>query len=212
MISNIPCTPRIRRIAPCSKDRIYARLNATQRYSFILPRPAYNPAHLTQTWRKRADGGDSIVRYSPSLLLHTPPTSKRSLLNQGVFLFALVLTLSPALAAQQATIVGTVTDQTGALMSAVTVTVANTQTGARRTESTNNVGQYVVFGLPTSERSASKPSFRPKPYMSLNRPTTFPRMRKSARRGSTTMGFMVGCSGLSTTMPPSVANRFTVAS
>lgn len=59
-----------------------------------------------------------------------------------------LLASSASLAAQEATIVGTVTDQTGALVPKATVTIANTQTGAIRTSVTNNVGQYVAFGLP----------------------------------------------------------------
>src|SRR5207244_3890125 len=41
---------------------------------------------------------------------------------------------------------------------------------------------------------------------------TFPRMRIERRAGSTTIGAMVGCSGLSTMREPSRKNRFTVAS
>ena len=88
------------------------------------------------------------MRYSPSSLLCTFSPDKCSLLNLSVLLFVLVLTASLRLATQEATIVGTVTDQTGGLVPDVKVTAANSQTGARRTALTNNVGQYVVFGLP----------------------------------------------------------------
>jgi Carboxypeptidase regulatory-like domain len=66
----------------------------------------------------------------------------------SVSLIVLILASSVSLAAQEATIVGTVTDQTGALLPKATVAIANTQTGAIRTSVTNNVGQYVAFGLP----------------------------------------------------------------
>ena len=69
-------------------------------------------------------------------------------LNQSVLFVVLVVASVASLAAQEATIVGTVTDQTGGLLPKATVTIANTQTGAIRTSVTNNVGQYVAFGLP----------------------------------------------------------------
>jgi hypothetical protein len=63
--------------------------------------------------------------------------------------FFLLLLLSPSLlAAQEATIVGTVTDPSGALVPDITITVTNVETGAIRTLLTNEVGQYVAPGLP----------------------------------------------------------------
>ena len=50
------------------------------------------------------------------------------------------------------------------------------------------------------------------PYMFRSTPTTLPRIRKSPRSDPTTIGFIVGCSGRSTTASPSRAKRFTVAS
>ena len=84
-----------------------------------------------------------------------------SWLKQSVFLFALVLASSLSLAAQEATIVGTLTDQTGGLLPSVTVTIVNTQTGTLRTSVTNSVGQYVAFGLPigTYDVKAESPGF-----------------------------------------------------
>ncbi len=49
--------------------------------------------------------------------------------------------------AQEATIVGTVTDPSGSVVPNVTVTITNTKTGAVRTMTTNDVGQYVAPGL-----------------------------------------------------------------
>jgi hypothetical protein len=46
--------------------------------------------------------------------------------------------------AQEATIVGTVTDQTGAVVANAKVTATNTDTGVARTATTNEAGQYVL--------------------------------------------------------------------
>jgi Carboxypeptidase regulatory-like domain len=51
-------------------------------------------------------------------------------------------------AAQEATVVGTVTDPAGSVVPNVTITVTNTDTGYVRTFTTNDVGQYVAPGLP----------------------------------------------------------------
>ena len=51
-------------------------------------------------------------------------------------------------AAQEATIVGTVTDPAGSVVPNVTITITNTGTGYVRTFPTNDVGQYVAPGLP----------------------------------------------------------------
>ncbi len=75
-------------------------------------------------------------------------TAKCRWFIRAVFLFVLVLACSTLLAAQEATMVGTVTDQTGGLVPSVTITITNEQTGAIRTLVTNNVGQYVASGLP----------------------------------------------------------------
>ena len=49
----------------------------------------------------------------------------------------------PAIA-QEATIVGTVTDQTGAVVANAKITATNTETGVARTATTNDAGQYVL--------------------------------------------------------------------
>jgi hypothetical protein len=50
--------------------------------------------------------------------------------------------------AQEATIVGTVTDPSGWVIASVAVTIVNEQTGGSRTLATNSVGQYVAPALP----------------------------------------------------------------
>ena len=66
-----------------------------------------------------------------------------------LWILCLLLAGLPFLAAaQEATIVGTVTDPAGSVVPNVTVTVTNTGTGYIRTFTTNDVGQYVAPGLP----------------------------------------------------------------
>lgn len=55
--------------------------------------------------------------------------------------------LSPIAWGQQTTIVGTVTDPSGAVVPGVTITITNTETRITRTITTNDSGQYVVPDL-----------------------------------------------------------------
>src|SRR5580704_4883606 len=67
-----------------------------------------------------------------------------------------------SLTAQVSAIVsGTVTDQSGAVVSSATVTVKSVDTGSVRTTSTDDSGIYRVFSLPVGEYEirAQKPSF-----------------------------------------------------
>ncbi|MGB2639163.1 MAG: carboxypeptidase-like regulatory domain-containing protein, partial [Candidatus Acidiferrum sp.] len=67
------------------------------------------------------------------------------------FLFVLLLSLiafSFSTFAQTATIVGTVTDPSGAVVPNVAVTLTNTDTGTPRVIPTNSDGQYVAVDLP----------------------------------------------------------------
>jgi len=64
-----------------------------------------------------------------------------------VFLSVLVLGLPVPATAQEATIVGTVTDQSGALVPGVSISLTNVNTGVVRTAVTNGVGQYIAPGL-----------------------------------------------------------------
>src|SRR5215469_13580684 len=88
------------------------------------------------------------MRCSSSSLFCTCSTDRCSWINQSVFFFVLVVVSASSLAAQEATLVGTVTDQTGALVPRVSVTVTNIHTGVVRISLTNSVGQYVGFALP----------------------------------------------------------------
>jgi hypothetical protein len=66
------------------------------------------------------------------------------------FLFVLLVALigfSASTFAQQATIVGTVTDPSGAVVPNVAVVITNTDTGQSRTYPTNDAGQYVAPDL-----------------------------------------------------------------
>ncbi len=66
-----------------------------------------------------------------------------------VWILVLLLAGLPFLAAaQEATIVGTVTDPAGSVVPNVTITVTNTGTGYVRSFTTNDVGQFVAPGLP----------------------------------------------------------------
>ena len=64
-----------------------------------------------------------------------------------------VLAFAFVLCAQEATIVGTVTDATGSVVPNVAITVTNTDTGQSRIIVTNETGQYVVPGLITGHYS-----------------------------------------------------------
>ncbi len=66
-----------------------------------------------------------------------------------VWILCLLLAGLPFLAAaQEATIVGTVTDPAGSVVPNVTITVTNTGTGYVRSFTTNDVGQFVAPSLP----------------------------------------------------------------
>ena len=61
----------------------------------------------------------------------------------------LILLVLPLLAkSQEATIVGTVTDQSGSVVPNVTITITQVETGFVRTFTSNDVGQYVAPALP----------------------------------------------------------------
>ena len=82
------------------------------------------------------------------LFARTVYTVRHSLSGWIIFL-SLQLICFPILAsAQEATIVGTVTDPSGAVVPNVAILVTSADTGATRSLVTNDVGQYVVPGLP----------------------------------------------------------------
>src|SRR5581483_5301023 len=68
-------------------------------------------------------------------------------LRLGVLLAALVLLFAAQGLAQEATIVGTVTDPTGASVPNASITITNNDTGLSRTLTTSSDGQYVVPDL-----------------------------------------------------------------
>src|SRR5262245_5738568 len=69
------------------------------------------------------------------------------------FLFLLLGLIPASSYAQNATIVGTVTDPSGAVMPNVNVTVTNAETSWTRTIPTNDSGQYVVPDIPIGHYS-----------------------------------------------------------
>lgn len=66
------------------------------------------------------------------------------------------------IAAQEATIVGTVTDPSGAVIANVDLRIANEKTGSTRSLITNSVGQYVAADLPigTYDLKTESPGFK----------------------------------------------------
>lgn len=67
--------------------------------------------------------------------------------HEFLVLTVLLLALTIPAFAQEATIVGTVTDPTGAVIPNVTITVISTETGQVRTTASNEAGQFVVSNL-----------------------------------------------------------------
>ena len=82
---------------------------------------------------------------SPIAHAHVPIGIRHSL-PRIVLLLILVLFACSAFA-QEATIVGTVTDATGAALPNANVTITNLDTGQSRTLTSNDAGQFVAPGL-----------------------------------------------------------------
>jgi Carboxypeptidase regulatory-like domain len=82
-----------------------------------------------------------------SSVARTVYTVRHRVSRWAVFLSLLLLCLPVLASAQVATIVGTVTDPSGAVVPNVGILVTNVDTGAVRTLATNDAGQYVVPGL-----------------------------------------------------------------
>lgn len=72
---------------------------------------------------------------------------KENRLRVGLIIVALLGVLAFDAVAQEATIVGTVSDQSGAAIPRATVTMTNSDTNQVRTFTTNEAGQYVAPGL-----------------------------------------------------------------
>jgi hypothetical protein len=75
-------------------------------------------------------------------------SSAKTMVGRLVVLCFVFLGLPLLVAAQEGTLLGTVTDISGAVIVSVTVTIADVQTGVVRTFTTNDAGQYVAPGLP----------------------------------------------------------------
>lgn len=67
------------------------------------------------------------------------------------FLFLIILSVTTLFAQETSSIVGTVSDTSGALIPEATVTAVNLATQFRRTVSTNERGEYVASALPTGK-------------------------------------------------------------
>ena len=83
-----------------------------------------------------------------ALRLSVRALAKRPWLSRAMFLAVLLVALPILAHAQEATIVGTVTDPSGGVVPNVTITVTNLSTGFARTLTTNDSGQYGAPGLP----------------------------------------------------------------
>ena len=101
-----------------------------------------------------------------SLFARAVSAAKCRSLGWPIFLPLLVLGLPVLASAQEATIVGTVTDPSGAVIPNVAVTVTNANTGAVRALATNDAGQYVVPGLLIGkyDLKAQAPGFKIEEY------------------------------------------------
>jgi hypothetical protein len=74
--------------------------------------------------------------------------NKLSNLRYLLILFVLLAALPFRASAQNATIVGTVTDQSGSVIANVKITVTHVETNLANTYATNDTGQYVAVDLP----------------------------------------------------------------
>ncbi len=88
------------------------------------------------------------MKLSPRNIERFAECVKRNSTRLAVMLFVLVGIFATPVFAQEATIVGTVTDPTGAAVPNATVTITKTDTGQSRHFTSNNDGQYVAPGLP----------------------------------------------------------------
>src|SRR2546430_15452276 len=89
------------------------------------------------------------------MYLQTSKIFSRFLLASKLGNFKYLLLLILALVAlpsrtfgQNATVVGTVTDPSGGVVASVTITITSAETGAVKTITTNESGQYVIPDLP----------------------------------------------------------------
>src|SRR5579872_306526 len=66
-------------------------------------------------------------------------------------LLIFTLCVSPLIAQVSANLSGTITDQTGSVVTGAAITVTNMDTGAVRRGDTDNAGRYQVPGLPPGQ-------------------------------------------------------------
>ncbi len=84
---------------------------------------------------------------SPTFAGSFVPALKRGGSRLALLLSAIFLILAAQALAQEATIVGTVTDPSGASVASASIAITNLDTGVSRTVPTSSDGQYVVPGL-----------------------------------------------------------------
>ena len=90
------------------------------------------------------------------------PALRRNGSRLTVLLAAFFLILGTQALAQEATIVGTISDPTGAAVANASITITNTETGVARTLPTTGDGQYVAPDLPIGRYTVhvSAPGFK----------------------------------------------------
>ena len=85
-----------------------------------------------------------MVPHALSFVLRSLPSRVNTKVVGCLLVVCCALAIPLRLMAQEATVVGTVTDQTGAAVPNVSVTLTNTETGVARTITTNSSGEYVL--------------------------------------------------------------------
>ena len=84
--------------------------------------------------------------------------AKESCMQKPCLVFVLAAFSSAAAFAQTATVLGTVTDPSGAIVPTATITITNTATSAKRVIQTNSTGNYVAPDLPIGPYAVSAES------------------------------------------------------
>src|SRR5271167_2744814 len=115
-------------------------------------------------WRRRQIAARWRQTMNPVLSFSVPSLQRASHSNFRYFLLlGLLLVAFPFLAAaQEAAIVGTVTDPSGGVVPKVAITITSVDTGHVRTVTTNDDGQFAAPGLPIGryDLKAEAPGFK----------------------------------------------------